>query len=61
MTGRSRTRLPVAWWTALPMAAGTPVTGVSPNPRAPRAVPAGSGRSMKWVSTAGVSAHTGTR
>ena len=35
MMGRSRTRRPVAWYTALPIAAAVPVMPISPMPLAP--------------------------
>ncbi|TWF75116.1 hypothetical protein FHX44_111000 [Pseudonocardia hierapolitana] len=54
-------RRPVAWYTALPIAAVAPVEGVSPKPRAPSAGLAGSGSSMKLTSISGTSALTGTR
>ncbi len=41
--GRSRTRLPVAWWTALATAAANPVMPISPIPRAPNSLNARSG------------------
>src|SRR5262249_46680366 len=34
-TGSSRTRTPVAWWTASVMAAANPASPISPIPRAP--------------------------
>lgn len=34
-TGKSRTRTPVAWYTAAVMAAATPASPISPMPRAP--------------------------
>jgi hypothetical protein len=42
--GRSRTRRPVAWKTALATAAATPVMGSSPRPRAPSGLMCRSGR-----------------
>ena len=52
----SRMRLPVAWYTALAMAAATPVMPISPTPRTPNGLMCGSGISRKCTSKTGMSA-----
>src|SRR5690625_4351058 len=38
VSGRSRTRTPVAWWAALAIAAAVPTIPISPMPFAPKAL-----------------------
>jgi len=49
--GSSRIRRPVAWWTALLVAAVTPVEEVSPKPHAPMAGDVGSGPTTRVTRT----------
>src|SRR5258707_11584703 len=61
LIGSCRTRTPVAWNTALPMAGPMPVAASPPMPRAPIGLAIESYSSMKEASISGTSAFTGTR
>src|SRR5260370_9648133 len=57
-TGSSRTRTPVAWWTAAVVAAAKPVNPISPIPRSPTSFISLSGYSRKCTSIGGASGFT---
>src|SRR6202795_298778 len=59
--GNRRILFPVALKIALAMAAGIPVTPISPIPRAPSGLKMVSGLMTKWISTSGMSALVATR
>src|SRR4051794_25452538 len=58
--GRSRTRTPVAWWTAFATAAAAPTIPISPIPFAPIGLRCGSSSSIHVASMSSMSANTGT-
>ena len=61
MIGRWRMRRPVAWNTALAMAAAAPTTPSSPMPLLPSGLMSGSCSSTKVTSIGGASAWVGMR
>ncbi|CAM5664833.1 hypothetical protein SHIRM173S_11444 [Streptomyces hirsutus] len=60
VSGRSRKRMPVAWCTALPMAAAVPTMPISPIPLLPMGLRWASSSSIQCASMRGTSACTGT-
>ena len=52
MTGSSRTRTPVAWWTAAVMAAANPARPISPMPRSSKSVDHFAGDTERYLDEA---------